>query len=287
MNRPAVSLRFAIIGDPVDHSLSPLLHGTAFRALGIDATYERLRIPREDLKSIWTQRLSREFDGWNVTLPLKEAVIPLIDEVDAVAASVGAVNTICRVSDRLYGTNTDILGIQHTLVTTLPSIRHQPVVVIGAGGTARSVTAALARDVQPSRVTFVVRDPGRATGVATLARDLLSCPVDVIRTKSHDAESALSDAGLIVQTSPAGMSPNDTQDPASFFASFRKEQVVFDVIYRPPETVFLRRAAQAGCRVMSGVELFLQQGAAAFQIWTGRAMPLDAVRPAILAALAV
>lgn len=280
-------LRFAIIGDPVDHSLSPLLHGTAFRALGIDATYERICVSKEELVSVWSHRLGREFDGWNVTLPLKEAVIPLLDEVEGAAMSVGAVNTIRRTSNRLIGTNTDILGIQHTLATVLDSIRGNTVVVIGAGGTARSVTAALAAEVRPSQVTYVVRDPGRAAGVLTLARDLLSCPVDVVRTTSDDALVALSGAGLIAQTTPVGMSPNDTQDPVPSFTTFRQEQAVFDVIYSPLETVFLRRAAQAGCRVMTGLELFLQQGAAAFQIWTGRPMPLDVVRPAILAALRV
>ncbi len=285
MSHPAVALRFAIIGDPVEHSMSPLLHGTAFRALGIDASYERIRIPKEDLNSVWVERLRHDLDGWNVTLPLKEAILPLLDEVDELATSVGAVNTVRRTSNRLVGTNTDILGIQHTLAPTLGSIRREAVVVIGAGGTARSVTAALAADVHPSRVAFVVREPARAESVAALARTLLSCPVQIVRSDSDAGNAVLAEARLIVQSTPVGMSPEVSRDPVPAFNTFRRDQVVFDVIYRPLETAFLRRAALAGCRVLTGLDLFLHQGAAAFQIWTGRPMPLDAVRPSILAAL--
>ncbi len=278
--------RFAIIGHPVTHSLSPILHGAAFRALGIDATYDRLTIRTEDLTVAWEEQLRPHYNGFNVTLPLKSAVIPLLDSVEELAAAVGAVNTVTRLGDQLRGTNTDILGIRASLAPFIAQIRHIPAVVIGAGGTARSVTAAMASDVHPSHLTFLVRDLQRASDVAALASSLLSCPVEVSTLESPTAHIALSKAGLIVQTTPVGMAPEIERTPAPSFTGFRPEQVVFDVIYRPLETVFLRRAASAGCRVIGGLELFLLQGAAAFEQWLGRPMPLEAVRPAVAAAVA-
>jgi shikimate dehydrogenase len=280
-----VPLRFAIIGDPVEHSLSPLLHGTAFHTLGIDATYERVRVSKQELPAAWSDHLNREFTGLNVTLPLKEAILPLLDEVDQLAAAVGAVNTVSRTKDRFFGTNTDISGIRHTLLSVLDSIRHRPVAIIGAGGTARSVVAAMAAEIQPSRLFLVVRNADRANGVAVLARTLLSCPVEVLSLETSEAISALAGSRLLVQTTPVGMLPHADREPVPDYEGFHHEQVVFDVIYRPLETSFIRRASQAGCRVLTGLELFLRQGAASFEIWTGRPMPLDSLRPTILAAL--
>ena len=278
-------LRFAIIGDPVVHSLSPLLHATAFRALGIDAEYGRIRIAQDEIKDVWARTLLPDYDGFNVTLPLKESVLPLLDTVDELAASVGAVNTVSRVDGRLHGTNTDILGIRGTLAPAMELIRHQPAVLIGAGGTSRSATAALAADIHPSKLTFLVRDPRRGRDVATLARSLLSCSVQILRLGTSEAFSSLSEARLIVQTTPVGMVPESGLDPVQDFQGFHRDQVVFDVIYRPLQTAMLRRAATAGSRVLGGLELFLLQGAAAFQLWTRRTLPLDVVRPVILEAL--
>ena len=280
-----MSLRFAIIGNPVTHSLSPVLHSAAFRALDIDATYERFTVTLEGLPQAWEEQLRPRFEGFNVTLPLKRAVVPLLDRVEDLAASVGAVNTVIRVEGRMVGTNTDILGIRESLKPFLHELRRQPAVVIGAGGTARSATAALAMDMEPSQLTYLVRDLTRASAVASLASSLLASPVGILQLESPESHRALANAAVIVQTTPVGMAPDITRTPVPTFRGFHRDQVAFDVIYRPVETEFMRQAASAGCRVVGGLDLFLLQGAAAFERWLGRPMPLGAVRPAVLAAL--
>jgi shikimate dehydrogenase len=280
-----MTYRYAIIGDPIGHSLSPILHGAAFTALGIDATYESILVRPEDLRNTIAGRLSSEFDGFNVTLPHKSAVIPLLDDVDAFAASVGAVNTVVRRHGRLGGTNTDVLGIRRSLQPYLASLRDKPAVIIGAGGTARSAIAALAEDVHPAQLSLLVRDPDRASGPALLARNLLACPLRVVRLDDAVVGRALADAALIIQTTPVGMTPDTARSPLPTTHRFSPDQTVFDVIYRPLETALLTAARADGARVIGGLELFLEQGAAAFELWTGRAMPMDVVRPAVLRAL--
>ncbi|MCU0453650.1 MAG: shikimate dehydrogenase [Bacteroidetes bacterium] len=280
-----MTFRFAIIGDPIAHSLSPVLHAAAFAALGIDATYECLRVRREELQDTWERRLRSEFSGFNVTLPHKSAVLPLLDQVEALAASVGAVNTVSNRDGRLEGTNTDIQGIRRALETSVGDVRGRPVAIIGAGGTARSAVAALAADLTPSHLTFLVRDPERANEHLSLARRSLACPVEVTRLNDPNLGRVLSEAALIIQTTPVGMEPGTGRSPLPAAFRFTPTQTVFDVIYRPLETAMMAAARQDGARVIGGLEFFLHQGAAAFEIWTGRPMPLEVVRPAIVRAL--
>lgn len=277
--------RYAIIGDPVEHSLSPVLHNTAFAALGIDAVYERLLVRSDDLAQTWSERLRTEFEGFNVTMPHKAAVIPLLDVVDDLATTVGAVNTVILRGGRLVGMNTDVLGIRRALEPFSASVRGRPAVIIGAGATARSAVAALASEAEPSRLTFLVREPHRASSHMELSQRILTCPAEVLRLDGPAVGQTLAEAALILQTTPVGMAPDITRSPLPPLFRFNPTQTLFDVIYRPPETALIASARRDGARVISGLELFLHQGAAAFEAWTGRPMPLDLVRPEIQAAL--
>lgn len=277
--------RYAIIGDPVEHSLSPVLHNAAFAALGIDATYERLLVRSEDLVQTWSERLRREFVGLNVTMPHKAAVIPLLDDVDELAEEVGAVNTVVARGGRLKGMNTDVLGIRRALTPFTAALRGRPAVIIGAGATARSAIAALASEAAPSRVTFLVRDPYRAGSHLELSQKILTCPAEVLRLDDPAVGRTLANAALVLQTTPVGMAPDTTRCPLPSSHRFNPNQTLFDVIYRPLETAMMASARRDGASVISGLDLFLHQGAAAFEAWTGRPMPLDLVRPEIQAAL--
>jgi shikimate dehydrogenase len=278
--------RYAIIGDPVEHSLSPVLHNAAFTALGIDATYERVLVRNEDLARAWSEELREAYDGLNVTMPHKATLIPMLDIVDEIARTVGAVNTVVRRGNRHEGMNTDILGIRRALAPFTASLRGRSVTVIGAGATTRSAVAALASDGAPSHLTFLVREPHRARPILELCQKLLPCPVEVLRLDESAVGRSLAEAGLILQTTPVGMVPDVDRSPLPFPHHFRPDQTLFDVIYRPMETALMRAARRDGASVVSGLELFIHQGAAAFEAWTGRTMPLDIVRPAVLTALA-
>jgi shikimate dehydrogenase len=284
--RHGMTARYAIIGDPIEHSLSPVLHNAAFAALGIDATYERLQVRAADLAQTWSDRLRTAFDGFNVTMPHKAAVLPMLDHVDELAKMVGAVNTVIRRGGRLEGMNTDVVGIRRALAPFAPSLRGRPAVIIGAGATARSAVAALATESVPSRLTFLVRDPVRAASHMDLSEKVLPCPAEVFRLESSEAARKLSEAALILQTTPVGMAPNVGHSALHIPHRFAPSQTLFDVIYRPLETALMASARRDGANVISGLELFLHQGAAAFEAWTGRPMPLDLVRPTILKALA-
>lgn len=277
--------RYAIIGDPIEHSLSPILHTAAFAALGIDATYERLLVRGDDLGRTWSERLRKEFDGFNVTMPHKTAVIPLLDEVDELARTVGAVNTVVRRDGRLEGMNTDVFGIRRALAPFAASVRGRPAIIIGAGATARSAVAALAAELAPSRLTFLVRDPDRASSHLGLSARILGCPTEALRLDEPAVGRTLTEAALILQSTPVGMIPDVDRSPLPIPHRFSADQTLFDVIYRPMETALMQAARRSGANVVGGLELFLHQGAAAFEVWTGRPMPLDLVRPAILTAL--
>ncbi len=262
-------LRFALFGDPVGHSLSPAMHRAAYAAMGLKASYEALRV--EAAGEIVPLMKSLGLDGAGVTIPHKEAVIPFLDEVTTAARSIGAVNTISKRGEGFVGDNTDWLGAAGELAEHVP-IRGGTFAVLGAGGMARAaVFAILERGGMP---VIFNRHADRA---AALAREFrcLSLPL-----------AALADfrAEALINTTPVGMYPRTEVSPvaAELLTNFR---LVLDAVYNPRTTKLLRDAAAAGCVAVSGVGLFLRQGAEQLRIWTGREAPWEVMRRVVLAAL--
>jgi shikimate dehydrogenase len=295
--------RYAVIGDPIDHSLSPELQRAAFRAAGIDATYERIRVARSELSSALRALRDRGYRGFNVTVPHKQDVMSLLDDLDSGAVQVGAVNTVVRRGNRLVGHNTDIDGFS----AALDALRlDRPVLratVLGAGGAARAVVAVLVRrDVS---VTVLNRTPDRA---ARLAGDLesLSKPVGAAReppsrppsggfrkapldgvhvSELGAAEAALARCDLLVNATSLGMGDYANQSPLPDNVSIPPETMVIDLVYGR-ETPFLQMARRSGCRVQDGIEMLVAQGAAAFRLWTGVNPDIGIMRHACLDRLA-
>lgn len=271
-----------LLGHPVEHSLSPRLHNPAFEAQGVNAVYVATPVRPEHLGEAVAGLRAMQFLGANVTVPHKEAVRPLLDAVTDRAAAVGAVNTIVREGDTLRGDNTDVAGFLAPLVERVgDTLEGARMTVFGAGGAARAVVYGLLDRYRPARLTLVARRPEQAEA---LAADLGGYdPADALRvTTFADAGPAVRDSRLLVNATPLGMAPDRAdRTPWPAAGDFHDEQLAYDLVYNPKETRFLREAVDQGATAIGGLDMLIGQAAAAYQQWTGRAMPTDVVRTAL------
>ena len=270
-----------LLGHPVEHSRSPHLHNAAFRAQGVNAVYVATPVRPDALAAGVEGLRALQFLGANVTVPHKEAVRPLMDEVSERAAAVGAVNTIVRDGDALRGDNTDVAGFLTPLVEAVgDALEGAPMLVFGAGGAARAVVYGLLDRYGPSRLTLVARRPEQAEA---LAADLEGYdPADALRTTTFDAAaSAVRASRLLVNATPLGMAPETDATPWPDAGDLGPDHVAYDLVYTPEETRFLRAATEQGATTIGGLAMLVEQAAAAYRQWTGRAMPTDAVYEAL------
>ncbi len=258
-----------IIGHPVAHSLSPVFQAAAFAHCGLDVRYEYWDTTNEGLKHRLELLRDPAVLGANVTIPHKERVIPLLDELGGQSARVGAVNTIVNRDGRLFGFNTDGPGFVAALRN---EVHFEPagksVLLIGAGGAARGIGFALA-DARAGRLAIWNRTPGRA---AHLADDITAAGGSVL------AVSGLDPAGYdcIVNCTSVGMEGTGTEaaSPISFDGA-RPGALAVDIVYKPAVTPFLRAAQGAGLQTLGGLPMLIYQGALAFELWTGVRAPVD------------
>ncbi len=268
----------AVIGDPIGHSLSPLMQNAALAELGLDYAYVALRIAGADLPVALDGFRAIGLYGFNVTIPHKQAVLPLLGQVSAVAEAVGAVNTVWWDGDRWCGTNTDVEGFLSPLRPLARDWSRQRAVILGNGGAARAVVAAC--QMLGLAETWVVgRDPER---LAAFERSFADSP---LRGNLHTAlgselERLLPEAGLVVNSTPIGMSPQTDASPLSEAqaALLDPAAIAYDLIYVPSPTRFLQQAAARGCTTFDGLEMLVGQGAVAQEIWTGRAPNRETMR---------
>jgi shikimate dehydrogenase len=270
-----VPRRVGLIGDPVGHSISPLFQQAALDALGVDARYEAWRTGAEELAERVASLRAGEVLGANVTVPFKRAVMPLVDEVNGAAARTGAVNTIVNQGGRLAGFNTDVVGF-------VSALRGEGgfdpagarAAVIGAGGAARAVVWGL-REAGAASILVLNRTAERAAAlVEDLAPDrgvAIALSPDV-----HAMAAALRGCDLLVNCTSIGMRhsavASELPIPA---AAIPGGAFVADIVANPMETPLLREAAGRSCRTLGGLAMLVRQGAASFELWTGRAAPLD------------
>lgn len=270
--------RFAIVGDPVSHSLSPVMQMAAFSAAGLSATYDKVRLDAPDLNSWFADMRQGAFKGCNVTLPYKQSVLAMLDELDAPAQTVGAVNTVVRQSETLYGYNTDIDGFRSCLRAMSLDLGGARVVVAGSGGAARAVLYVLRNE--GAHITVLSRGRGISVPLMDLAPQL-----QVLDANDTEAiRSALHWAALFINATPQGMAHLPHECPIPSAVELRADVHVIDLIYGR-QTPLLARARAAGSAVMDGLEMLVQQGAAAFQLWTGIRADVDAMKSACVAAL--
>jgi 3-dehydroquinate dehydratase/shikimate dehydrogenase len=260
---------YGVIGDPVGHSLSPQMQNAAFHARGMNAVYLPFLV--RDLRDFLCAIEPLGIAGFSVTLPHKERILRQLDDCDPLAAAIGAVNTVVvRGGGRLYGYNTDYVGVLRALERRIP-LRGSRVLLFGAGGAARAVAFALAQG--GATVCVCARRMARAKG---LARAVGGEAVERRRLRREFFDA-------IVNATPVGMHPHAGRSPLD--AGELNCRLVFDLVYRPQKTKLLQLAARRGIETVSGVEMFLAQGAAQWEIWTGERAPEAALRRAVLEAL--
>jgi shikimate dehydrogenase len=273
---------FAVVGDPIAHSISPPMQQAAFAAAGLDATYVAERVPDGTLAAAWADLRSR-LAGWNVTRPHKGAALELVDRVAPEAAACGSVNTVVREDGGTTGHSTDGDGFMEALA----GVRAEPVgraVIIGTGGASRAVAAALSAG--GTDVRLVGRN---AAAGGAVAADLSSGGTRVTFAGGPDrVAEVLPGADLIVNATPLGDPSMPGRSPIPddvALEALDPRPVIFDLVYWPRRTPLLERGAGAGCAVVEGIEMLIGQGARSFELWTGLPAPRDAMRAAAYRAL--
>lgn len=256
----------AVIGAPIGHSLSPIIQNAALHAAGLDYVYTALPVRADALASAVRGLRDAGIAGFNVTIPFKTEIIPLLDALSEDARRIQAVNTVVIEDGRMVGHNTDVAGFLAGFAERGIALTGKNAVLIGAGGAARAALWGLLR----SGVSSIVIGVRNAAKGAALAADFTT-DGDVRAVSFDDAAwiAACSDADIVVQTTPLGMTPHTEEMPPVDAAMINPSAVVYDLIYTPAETRFLREARARGCETINGETMLVAQGAEAFHLWTG------------------
>lgn len=264
---------YAVFGDPVEHSLSPVMHNAAFAALGMNCEYHKLRVTKDDLKEAIHGAKAMGFGGLNLTIPLKEKALRLV-EPDPLAEAVGAVNTIEFRGDSIIGHNTDGIGALNSLKLSGIVISHSNVLLLGAGGAARAVAYQLASN--GARVTIANRTPERAVELAANVSSVGRAE----GTGLEDLPSLVEQSHIIINTTSVGMYPDIDQTLVTE-DMMHAGQVVFDLVYNPLQTKLLKEAKKSGAITVDGIKMLVLQGVESFRIWTGTEPPVDIMERAV------
>ena len=270
-----------IIGDPVEHSLSPVMHNAAIANLGLDYIYVPFPVKR-DLEKAIAGFTATGLVGFNITIPHKQKIIPLLTEISDDAANIGAVNTVWRTESGWKGTNTDAVGFIAPLKAMSRDWTQITPVILGNGGAARAVIAGLT-NLGCSQIHVVGRNPNK------LARFYQSWShatniSSILKIHNWDNLSSLIPAAdLLVNSTPIGMSPYTDASPVdeSLMQKLKTDAIAYDLIYTPNPTQFLKLARDRGATAIDGLEMLLQQGVAALEIWLQQPVPVDVMRDSL------
>lgn len=270
---------YGLVGYPVRHSLSPLMHNVAFKALGINAEYRLFEINPEQVEEFLNlNHLSQNnISGLNVTIPYKEKIIPFLDSLSDETKLIGAVNTIKVSGDRLEGFNTDGQGFLKHLTEGLGfNPKGKIIAIIGAGGAARAVSVYLSK-TQPKRIAIYDIDKTKTLALISHLKKNFK-DVEFIPTDSIE-ELKIENSDLLVNATPVGMKETDPSLVEE--KSIHKDLWVYDLIYNPGETKLLKISRLKGARTSNGLGMLLYQGAYAFELWTGQKAPIEIMRKAL------
>jgi len=271
-----------IIGDPIEHTMSPVMHNAAFRELGIDYVYLPFHVRQEELGKAVDGVRALNIRGLNVTIPHKVAIIPFLDKLDPLAKKIGAINTIVHEEGVLTGYNTDATGFLQALLEQGVKPEGKTVVILGAGGASRAISFILAE--RDANLVILNRGLGRAEDLAHRIARVFGKEVKARQLSEGNLAKVLVRADILVNTTSVGMSPDidETPVPARLL---NPSLVVFDIVYNPIQTRLLKEAEAAGAQTINGLEMLAWQGALAFEKWTGQKAPLDLMKREAIKAL--
>jgi shikimate dehydrogenase len=270
----------AVIGNPVAHSLSPALHNAAFDELGLDFVYVAFRV--EDLKSALAgMRALENFRGMSVTIPHKIEAMNYMDEIAEEDRAIGSINTIINEKGRLIGLGTDGPGALKAFVDAGESLESRNILMLGAGGAARAIAFTLALKTGLAKLTILDINERMLHGLATDLKAGTHASIESAKLSDNSLVKALEQADIIINCTPIGMHPKEGASlvPVDYF---RPGQVVFDVVYTPLETRLLADAGSRGLKVISGVEMFINQAVMQFGHFTGIDAPVEVMRRVVM-----
>ncbi len=268
---------YGILGDPVAHSLSPVMHNAAFEKLGMDAVYLAFRVSKAELEDAIKDTKSLGIAGLNVTIPLKEKALLFVD-AEEVAKKIGAINTIDFSSGTPVGYNTDGFGSMQVLKETVGELKGKKVLIIGAGGAAKAIAFYL--DLEGAKVTLANRTKERAAQLAAKLSNAAAIGLGA------ELKTRIKASDILINATSVGMHPHE--DATLVNADMmHQDLVVFDIVYNPVETKLLKEAKRAGVKkIVDGVKMLVYQGAASFKIWTKEEPPIAVMEKAVTDALA-
>lgn len=271
-----------VIGHPIKHSYSPLMHNIAIELAGANYIYLPFDVPSNFLKDALRGMVALGIKGFNVTLPLKEKIILMLKEISEEANIVGAVNTVVNEDGVLHGYNTDVAGITESLNPYKEEIQGSEVTVIGAGGAARSTIYALIRNFKVRQINIVNRTEQTAESLKEyFSAKMLFNNFKAFHLFPPDLVEVFQRSKLIINTTSMGMNPDIEDAATTIKESFVKDQIVFDVVYTPVQTKLLKLAQSQGAKTITGLQMFVEQGARSYELWTGEKMPVEKVLKAL------
>ena len=282
LKKPYITARtnvLCVIGHPIEHSMSPIMHNAALKDLSLDYVYVAFNIPPNDLKKAVLGFKMFSIKGINVTIPYKEKIIPYLDEIDPLAEKIGAVNTIKNEGKYLIGKNTDASGAKKALLDAGCEITGKKALILGAGGAAKAVGFAISEDLDA--VYIANRTEKRAI---KLAKDLTNKTTIKAVGKNmsiNTLKNLVNDVDILINTTPLGMYPDIEGSPISQ-EMLHKNLFVFDIVYNPLETRLLKEASKIGCKTLGGLDMFVNQGALAFEWWTGKKPNLNLMKEKVV-----
>jgi shikimate dehydrogenase len=272
----------AVIGNPVEHSLSPALHNAAFSEKHLNMCYVACRV--EDLAAAVAGVRGLNLLGLSVTIPHKVAILDHLDEVDVTAMRIGSVNTVLHREGRLLGYNSDGMGAVRALREAEVPLQDEKVTILGSGGAARAIAFTLGKEVHLKEMALLGIEVEECRRLADDLKKVLPFPVEWHPMNLETLNRHVPDSSGVIHCTPVGMTPH-TEQSVLDRELLRPEQFVFDIVYNPLKTRLLQEAESAGCRIVPGVEMFIHQAVFQFELWTGEPAPVDCMRKVVMEAL--
>lgn len=254
-----------LIGNPVEHSISPLIHNSLSQMLGINIAYAAFPVKERDVEAAVKGAFGLDMLGLNVTVPYKQSVIPYLADIDSIAKAVGAVNTLVRTENGFKGYNTDITGFHRSLMEEHIAINGENIILLGAGGASRAIAFLLGRE-GAANVYLLNRSVEKAEDIAGAVNDYFGQNV-IVPVALSDYQRLPDERYLCVQTTSVGLHPHDDDVVISDASFYDKIHTGVDIIYNPYETRFMKEVKKAGGKAINGMKMLLWQGVAAYELW--------------------
>ncbi|MCS7052104.1 MAG: shikimate dehydrogenase [Ignavibacterium sp.] len=268
-----------LIGHPIKQTYSPLIHNLAIKIKNLDYYYLPFDVESINLKRAIDGLIALNFIGFNVTIPYKSKVLPLINYLSEEALVIGAINTVTINEGNLSGYNTDVFGVVETLINYKSDLIEKEFTVFGAGGSARAVIYALIKNFKPTKIYLINRTEDRALVIKESFREKLKFnSIEVLNLVLPDLVEIIQSSKLVVNATSVGMYPEVDDSVINSEKFFNKDQIIFDLIYNPQETKFLEYAKRSGATTINGLDMLIYQAAKSFELWTSEEFPISEVK---------